>query len=80
MDYKKLEEENKILRDKLEHIKITKAKYFQEHHKHKVYHCDICNKDIKYNSLWYHNQSKKHMDNKNKINLDLDNYFENNIN
>ena len=80
MDYKQLEEENKMLRAKLEHIKITKANYFQTVHKQKTYYCECCKKEIKYNSMWYHNNSKKHLENQNKINTDLDNYFENNIN
>lgn len=88
MDYKQLEEENKMLRAKLEHIKITKANYFQTVHKHKTFYCKYCDKEIKYNSMWYHNNSKKHLENKGikdlendlQINHDLDNYYEDNIN
>jgi hypothetical protein len=79
MDYQKLEEENKMLRAKLEYIKDYKKSYFQKVHKHKTFYCKCCDKQIKYNSMWYHNHSKKHLENQTKINMDADNYYENEI-
>jgi phage-related tail protein len=79
MDYKKLEEENKMLRAKLDDMKEYKKTYFQTVHKHKTYYCKCCDKEIKYNSMWYHNSSKKHLENKNKIDTDIDKYYEDNI-
>jgi hypothetical protein len=29
--------------------------------------------------MWYHNHSKKHLENQTKINMDADNYYENEI-
>ncbi len=63
MDYKQLEEENKMLRAKLDYLKEYKQNYFKNVHKHKTYYCKCCDKTIKYNSIWYHNNSKKHLDN-----------------
>lgn len=80
MDYKKLEEENKMLRAKLDNIKEYKKTYFQTIHKHKTSYCKCCDKEIKHNSMWYHNNSKKHLENKNKIDTDIDKYYEDNIN
>ena len=80
MDYKELEEENKILRAKLDYMKEYKKTYFCNKQKYKTYYCNCCDKEIKYNSMWYHNSSKKHLENKNKIDTDIDKYYENNIN
>lgn len=80
MDYQQLEQENKILRAKLDYIKACKQAYFQNVHKHKTYYCKCCDKEIKYNSMWYHKNSKKHLENQSKINTELDEFYENNIN
>ena len=85
MDYKELEEENKMLKAKLDYMKEYKKTYFTNKQKFKTYYCKCCDKEIKYNSMWYHNSSKKHLEKvlkkgENKIDTDIDKYYENNIN
>ena len=61
MNYQELEEENKNLKAKLTHIKECKQTYFQNVQRYKTHYCECCDKTIKYNSLWYHNNSRKHL-------------------
>lgn len=61
--------------------KIYNQNYFQQNSKLRVKHCQICNKDVKYNSFLNHLKSKKHLQNQgvnNAINEDfgVDNWVE----
>jgi len=58
-----LEETIRELKNKQENIKQVKHEYFKNVQKNKNFHCETCNKDIKYNSLCNHNKSKKHLEN-----------------
>lgn len=57
-----LEENIKDLILKQEYIKHVKHEYFKNVQKNKIYHCQVCQTDIKYNSLSNHNKSKKHLE------------------
>ncbi len=61
MDYKQLEEEHNMLKAKELQLKEYKKTYFQNKQKQKTFYCQCCDKEIKYNSMWYHNTSKKHL-------------------
>jgi hypothetical protein len=72
MNYEELEQENKILKAKLNHIKEYKQTYFQNVQHYKTFYCKCCDKTIKYNSVWNHNSSKKHLKKKESENIQLD--------
>lgn len=60
MDYKKLEEENKMLREKIEQIKNYKKNYYQDTFKHNKFHCEICDKEVSAGSKANHLKGAKH--------------------
>lgn len=64
---KNLEIENQELKNKLQHIKDNKKNYFQNVQKLKTHYCPCCDKYIKYNSIWFHYKSKKHINKLNEI-------------
>jgi hypothetical protein len=60
MDLENIKEEYLLLKERREHDLDLKRRYFQEKTKHKIDHCDICNKSYKHNSYFNHLKSKKH--------------------
>lgn len=60
MDDKKLEEENKMLREKLEQIKNYKKNYYQDKFKHNKFYCAICDKEVSAGSKANHLKGVKH--------------------
>ncbi len=68
MNLDDLIKENTELKLKFENIKEYKKNYFKNVYKNKTYHCLLCDKVIKCNSICYHNKSKKHME---KLELNL---------
>lgn len=60
MDLKTLQEENEMLKQKLNDMKEYKKNYYQAKYKHKQHYCEVCDKYMNISSKANHNESKKH--------------------
>ena len=77
MDLETLQEENRILRDKLNKLKQYKKEYYQNKYKHQKYYCEDCDMEMNAGSKSNHLQSTNHFLNK-PLTIDTtdDFYFE----
>ena len=60
MDYKQLEEENKMLREKIEQFKNYKKNYYKDTYKQCKFYCEICDKEVSAGSKANHLKGAKH--------------------